>query len=88
MTEQRPANPSSDESHSVELSSRLAPSVHRELTPPPVEQGRKDVVSLRSGEQVQVFLRFRDFLGQYPMHCHNIVHEDHAMMLRWDVIPR
>jgi len=19
------------------------------------------------------------------MHCHNVIHEDHAMMLRWDV---
>jgi FtsP/CotA-like multicopper oxidase with cupredoxin domain len=19
------------------------------------------------------------------MHCHNVVHEDHAMMLRWDL---
>ncbi len=19
------------------------------------------------------------------MHCHNVVHEDHAMMLRWDI---
>jgi multicopper oxidase len=30
----------------------------------------------------KVFLRFRDFLGKYPMHCHNLVHEDHAMMIR------
>jgi hypothetical protein len=20
------------------------------------------------------------------MHCHNVVHEDHAMMIRWDVV--
>jgi hypothetical protein len=20
------------------------------------------------------------------MHCHNVVHEDHAMMIRWDII--
>jgi len=22
------------------------------------------------------------------MHCHNVVHEDHAMMVRWDITPR
>jgi hypothetical protein len=21
------------------------------------------------------------------MHCHNVVHEDHAMMIRWDIVP-
>jgi FtsP/CotA-like multicopper oxidase with cupredoxin domain len=21
------------------------------------------------------------------MHCHNLIHEDHAMMLRWDIDP-
>ncbi|MBI1874818.1 MAG: multicopper oxidase domain-containing protein [Acidobacteria bacterium] len=56
--------------------------------PPVVEQGRKDVVRLGITSQVRVFLRFRDFLGRYPMHCHNILHEDHAMMLRWDVVSR
>jgi hypothetical protein len=20
------------------------------------------------------------------MHCHNVVHEDHAMMIRWDIV--
>jgi FtsP/CotA-like multicopper oxidase with cupredoxin domain len=54
--------------------------------PQPHEAGRKDVVVLGPNERVRVFLRFRDFLGRYPMHCHNTVHEDHAMMLRWDVV--
>ena len=30
-------------------------------------------------------MRFRDWLGRYVMHCHNVIHEDHAMMLRFDV---
>ena len=54
--------------------------------PPPHEQGRKDVFELRPGEEVKVFLRFRDFVGKYVMHCHNLTHEDHAMMLRFDII--
>ena len=55
--------------------------------PPPEEVSRKDVVRLQGNEEVRIFLRFRDFLGRYPMHCHNVVHEDHAMMLRWDIVP-
>ncbi len=55
--------------------------------PSPVEVARKDVVELGPGDEVRVFMRFRDFLGKYPAHCHNTVHEDHAMMFRWDVVP-
>lgn len=54
--------------------------------PPPHEAGRKDVFVLNPGEEVRVFIRFRDFLGKYMMHCHNTTHEDHAMMIRWDVV--
>jgi len=62
--------------------------------PPPEEGGRKDVV--RIGEaalgavgvgETRVAHNFRDWLGDYPMHCHNTVHEDHAMLLRWQVVP-
>ena len=55
------------------------------LTIAPQERGRKDVYVLNPGERVRVFLRFRDFVGKYPMHCHNLAHEDHAMMVRWDL---
>jgi FtsP/CotA-like multicopper oxidase with cupredoxin domain len=55
--------------------------------PPPHEIARKDVVILGPNEVVRLFLRFRDFQGRYPMHCHNLVHEDHRMMLRWDIVP-
>jgi len=50
------------------------------------EAGRKDVVELRPDDNVKVVMRFQDFLGRYPAHCHNLVHEDHAMMFRWDVV--
>ena len=48
---------------------------------------RKDVARLQFNEEVQLFMRFRDFVGRHPMHCHNLVHEDHRMMLRWDIVP-
>jgi FtsP/CotA-like multicopper oxidase with cupredoxin domain len=53
---------------------------------PPSERGRKDVYVVGERMTVRVFLRFRDFHGKYMMHCHNLTHEDHAMMLRWDIV--
>ncbi len=54
--------------------------------PPPHEQCRKDVLRINPNEEVQIFVRFRDFLGKYPIHCHNVIHEDMSMMLRFDVV--
>jgi FtsP/CotA-like multicopper oxidase with cupredoxin domain len=55
---------------------------------PPWERGRKDIFDLLPGGDTvtRVFVRFRDFHGKYVMHCHNIIHEDHAMMLRFDIV--
>ena len=55
------------------------------VAPPAQEKGRKDVIYLRPGEKVRIFMRFRDFHGRFVMHCHNVVHEDHAMMVNWIV---
>jgi FtsP/CotA-like multicopper oxidase with cupredoxin domain len=52
-----------------------------------VKVGRKDVFRLEHNTEAKLFFRFRDFLGRYPMHCHNTIHEDHAMMLRFDIDP-
>jgi len=43
------------------------------------------MLRLEADASATVLLRFRDFLGKYPMHCHNTIHEDHAMMLRFDI---
>ena len=48
---------------------------------------RKDVVVLGPDDRVEVYFNFRDFTGPYVMHCHNVVHEDHAMMIRFDIVP-
>lgn len=57
--------------------------------PPPWEQlSRKDVYRVGrmedSADNMEVALRFREFLGSFMEHCHNTQHEDHAMLLRWD----
>ena len=46
-----------------------------------IERGRKDVLRLEHNAQAVVYFRFRDFVGKFPLHCHNVVHEDHAMMV-------
>ncbi len=46
-----------------------------------ITRGRKDVFRLEHNMEAQVFFRFRDFIGKFPLHCHNVVHEDHAMMV-------
>ena len=51
-----------------------------------VQNGRKDVIRLEHNMQTKAFFRFRDFTGKYPFHCHNVVHEDHAMMLIWEIV--
>lgn len=54
--------------------------------PPAHERGRKDVYNLGPGESVELYMQFRDFTGKHVMHCHNLPHEDHAMMIRWDIV--
>lgn len=54
--------------------------------PTGVGRSRKDVMTIGPGDEVKVYYRFDDFLGRYPIHCHNNTHEDNAMMLRWDIV--
>ena len=49
------------------------------------EQGPKDVVYVGENETVRVLMRFGPHLGRYMMHCHNLVHEDHDMMVQFEV---
>lgn len=49
------------------------------------ENSRKDVVWLGGNETVEYVVKVTDYVGVYPMHCHNVVHEDHAMMLLFAV---
>jgi FtsP/CotA-like multicopper oxidase with cupredoxin domain len=54
--------------------------------PPVIQAGRKDVIPLGPSDEVKIFVRFRDLTGRYVMHCHNVVHEDHAMMVDLDIV--
>ena len=48
--------------------------------------GRKDVYRLDPSAVITTAMRFRDYKGIYPMHCHNVVHEDHGMMVMWKIV--
>jgi FtsP/CotA-like multicopper oxidase with cupredoxin domain len=49
------------------------------------EYCRKDVITLYPGDEVEYWLKATDYTGVYPMHCHNVVHEDYGMMLLFRV---
>ena len=54
-------------------------------TVPEWEKGRKDVYRLRPKGSVQITMQFRDWGGMFMEHCHNTVHEDNAMLVRWEL---
>jgi FtsP/CotA-like multicopper oxidase with cupredoxin domain len=52
---------------------------------PAWERGRKDVYRLRPGGSITLTMQFREFYGMFMEHCHNTVHEDHAMLIRYEL---
>jgi FtsP/CotA-like multicopper oxidase with cupredoxin domain len=54
--------------------------------PGPYDAGWKDTVDLRPAEEAAVIARFTGYRGRYVMHCHNLEHEDMAMMATIAVI--
>jgi FtsP/CotA-like multicopper oxidase with cupredoxin domain len=78
-------------SHPVHIHFEEGIVLRRNGAPPPEWEkwARKDVYRLGpqpdSGVMVEIALRFREFAGTYMEHCHNTQHEDHAMLLRWDI---
>ncbi|HXE94889.1 MAG TPA: multicopper oxidase domain-containing protein, partial [Dongiaceae bacterium] len=60
------------------------------VAPPEWEKwARKDVYRVGaeadSTDSIEMAIRFREFAGTYMEHCHNTQHEDHSMLLRWDI---
>jgi FtsP/CotA-like multicopper oxidase with cupredoxin domain len=51
----------------------------------PDDGSREDLVALDPSESVIIYRSFRDFTGNYVAHCHNLAHEDHAMMFGWSI---
>ena len=52
------------------------------------DHGWKDVIVVPpNGGEITVAAKFSGFLGKYVFHCHNLEHEDFAMMSEFEVIP-
>ncbi len=62
------------------------PDVFQDVPLLPEELGRRDVYPLPPQHRVVLRMRFRDFVGRYLIHCHNMNHEDAFMMVRWDIV--
>jgi FtsP/CotA-like multicopper oxidase with cupredoxin domain len=71
-----------EEHHVVARNGKLAPDARH-----PDDTGKEDVVALDPSEDVVIARRFRTFVGAYVAHCHNLMHEDHAMMFAWEIVP-
>ncbi|HEV3355456.1 MAG TPA: multicopper oxidase family protein [Pseudonocardiaceae bacterium] len=50
------------------------------------DHGWKDVVALRPAEEARIIARFDDYPGRFVFHCHNLEHEDMAMMGNFRVV--
>jgi FtsP/CotA-like multicopper oxidase with cupredoxin domain len=78
-------------SHPVHIHFEEGIILSRDGAPPPEWErwARKDMFRIGpfadSSDELEVALRFREFAGTYVEHCHNTQHEDHAMLLRWDL---
>jgi FtsP/CotA-like multicopper oxidase with cupredoxin domain len=53
----------------------------------PDDVSREDTIGLDPSESVIIYRGFRGFTGPYVAHCHNLMHEDHAMMIAWEITP-
>ncbi|MDG3009736.1 multicopper oxidase domain-containing protein [Rhodococcus sp. D2-41] len=48
--------------------------------PRPTDRGWKDTINLDAGQAAEIAVRFTDYTGRFLLHCHNLEHEDMAMM--------
>lgn len=54
--------------------------------PEPADAGWKDTVSVTPYGVVEVLVKFSGFRGKHMLHCHNLEHEDIAMLANFTVV--
>ncbi len=54
--------------------------------PLPRDAGFKDTIDLSPGEVANILVKFSGYRGRYVFHCHNLEHEDMAMMANFEVV--
>lgn len=74
--------------HPVHLHFEEGVTFKRNGATPPVHENlvRKDVWRVPGNSKVTFQVQFGEFGGAYVQHCHNTVHEDFAMLMRYQVI--
>jgi FtsP/CotA-like multicopper oxidase with cupredoxin domain len=90
------ANPRLGTSEIWELRSDFSHPLHLHLVqfrvlshsgrPRPYDAGFKDTIDLAPGEVARILVNFSGYRGRYVFHCHNLEHEDMAMMANFEVI--
>jgi FtsP/CotA-like multicopper oxidase with cupredoxin domain len=77
-------NDGGDWDHPIHLHFEEGVTINRGGNPIPATEllVRKDVWRLRPDGRVTFQVQFGEYGGSYVSHCHNTVHEDHAMLMR------
>ena len=76
--------------HPIHLHFEEGVTLNRGSAPIPTTERlvRKDVWRLRSSGQVTFQVQFGEYGGSYVNHCHNTVHEDFAMLFRYQLLSK
>lgn len=53
----------------------------------PAKYGWKDTLIVMPGGEITILMHFIGYTGRYVFHCHNLEHEDYAMMGEFEVVP-
>jgi spore coat protein A len=53
--------------------------------PSAYDTGWKNTIDMRSGESAEIIARFTSYRDKYVFHCHNLEHEDIAIMPNFEV---
>jgi len=76
--------------HPIHIHSEFGRVIRRNGKLPPLHErdgiAKKDTFILGPNDEVEIFLKFRDFTGPFVFHCHTLEHEDMFMMGRFDVV--
>ncbi|MDG4820779.1 multicopper oxidase domain-containing protein [Asanoa sp. WMMD1127] len=76
-----------DKHHPVHLHLVQFKVLNRKGRPPrPTDRGWKDTIDLSPSEDAVVVARWTGYRGKYVFHCHNLEHEDMAMMANIQVV--
>lgn len=66
-------------------SSEMDPEIWETVKDGFIDNGWQDTVLLMPGMKIKIIMRFENFKGLFPYHCHNLEHEDLGMMRNFKI---